>query len=106
MKWVAGLLGCWVALSLFAADLPKVGTKFKTLPKGGGRTQVEAACLPCHSTDLLAQQRLTEKQWNAELDKMLKWGAVFKDTDRPKMLLYLVKNFGPENKFSATRAKP
>lgn len=92
--------------TLAAAELPKLGTQFKSLPKGSGRTQTEAACLPCHATDLLVQQRLNEKQWTAELDKMIRWGAVVKEQDRPKILLYLVKNFGPTNKFAPTRVRP
>jgi hypothetical protein len=87
-------------------SLPKLGTQFKPLPKGTGRAQVEAACLPCHSTDILAQQRLNEKQWNAEVDKMIRWGAVVAAGDRAKMVVYLVKNFGPENKFTPTRVRP
>ena len=31
-----------------------------------GRQLVEASCLPCHSADILVQQRLTEKQWTAD----------------------------------------
>jgi len=86
--------------------LPQMGTKFKQLPKGVGRTTVEAACLPCHSADMLAQQRLNEKQWTAEVDKMIRWGAVVADADKAKMIVYLLKNFGPENKFTPTRVRP
>ena len=89
-----------------STPLPQLGTKFKELPKGEGRAQVEAACLPCHSTDILAQQRLNEKQWTASVEKMVRWGAIVPDTQKAKIVLYLAKNFGPQNKFVPTRVRP
>jgi hypothetical protein len=97
-----------IALVVLAAaqTLPQVGTKFKELPKGKGRTQVEAACLPCHSADILVQQRLTEKQWTATVEKMMRWGAVVRDQDKQTMVVYLAKNFGPDNRFTPTKVRP
>jgi hypothetical protein len=96
---------------LFAAatareSLPQLGTRFHALPDDSGKEQVEAACLPCHSADILVQQRLTDKQWAANVDKMIRWGAVVADADKPKIALYLSKNFGPENKFTPMRVLP
>jgi hypothetical protein len=93
------------AIVLFAA-LPMLGTHFKTLPKGAGRDKVEAACYPCHSADLLAQQRLTEKQWTAAVEKMIRWGAAVKNDDKPVIIDYLSKHFGPANRFTPTRTRP
>ncbi len=64
---------------------------------------VEASCLTCHSVDILTQQRLTEKQWAANLDKMIRWGAAVKESDKPAMI---ARHFGPENKFTPIRARP
>jgi len=86
--------------------LPVLGTRFHSLPAGSGKQLVEASCLPCHSADMLVQQRLTEKQWTAEVDKMIRWGAVMKDSDKPPMITYLVKNFGIANKFVPIRTRP
>jgi hypothetical protein len=102
------------ALALAAASttkkydptLPILGTKFHSLPAGNGRQVVEASCLPCHSPDILVQQRLTEKQWTAEVDKMIRWGAVMKDADKPAMIAYLSKNFGATNTFTPTKTRP
>jgi hypothetical protein len=105
-RWVAGSLGVILFCAAAKTPLPRIGTKFKPLPKGDGVKTVEAACLPCHSSDMLVQQRLTEKQWTAEVDKMIRWGAVVADADKAKMVLYLSKNFGPENKFTPTRVRP
>ena len=86
--------------------LPILGTKFHSLPAGTGRQLVEASCLPCHSPDILVQQRLTEKQWTAEVDKMIRWGAVMKDSDKPAVIAYLSKNFGVTNTFTPTKTRP
>ncbi len=90
----------------FDARLPVLGTTFHSLPAGNGKSLVEGTCYRCHSADMLVQQRLTEKQWTAEVDKMIRWGAVVKDRDKPVMLAYLVKHFGPENKFAPIRTRP
>jgi cytochrome c1 len=86
--------------------LPVLGTKFHSLPAGTGRQLVEASCLPCHSPDILVQQRLTEKQWTATVDKMIRWGAVMKETDKPAMIAYLSNNFGVTNTFTPTKTRP
>ena len=36
---------------------------------------VRESCLMCHSDELIATQRLTAKQWKAEVEKMVGWGA-------------------------------
>jgi len=82
------------------AALPMPGTQFKQLPEGKGKAEVEAACYACHSADLLAQQRLTPKQWTATMDKMIRWGAEAKESDKQMMIDYLSRHFGPENRFT------
>lgn len=37
--------------------------------------QVAAACTTCHGRDLVAQQRITRKQWGTVIKKMTTWGA-------------------------------
>ncbi len=87
-------------------SLPALGTRFHSLPSGSGKQLVEASCFPCHSADIFVQQRLTEKQWTAEVDKMIRWGAVMKETDKPAMIAYLAKNFGAANNFAPIRTRP
>lgn len=90
----------------FDPKLPALGTKFHSLPAGSGKALVEASCFTCHSADMLVQQRLTEKQWTAAVDKMIRWGAVVKEGDKPAMLVYLARHFGPDNKFTPVRTRP
>jgi hypothetical protein len=94
-----------VKLAILLA-LPLLGTQFKPLPAGPAKAKVEAACYPCHSADLMVQQRLTEKQWTATVDKMIRWGAEVKDADKAAMIAYLAKNFGPANRFTPTKVRP
>jgi cytochrome c5 len=90
----------------FDANLPLLGTKFHALPAGSGRALVESSCLPCHSADLLAQQRLTDKQWTAAVEKMIRWGAAVKDSDKAPLIAYLAKHFGASNRFTPLRTRP
>jgi mono/diheme cytochrome c family protein len=90
---------------ILAAVLPAAGTQFKQLPAGTGKAEVETACFTCHSADLLAQQRLNEKQWTAAVEKMMRWGANVPPEKKSVVIAYLLKNFGPANKFSPTKVK-
>ena len=92
-------------LKIFLA-LPLVGTTFHSLPPGPARAKVEAACYACHSADLIAQQRLTEKQWTAEVEKMMRWGAAMDEKDKSAVIAYLSKHFGPANTFKPIEVRP
>jgi cytochrome c553 len=53
------------------------------------------ACGTCHEADVIRQQRLTRAQWEAEINKMMGWGAKVADQDRDALLDYLVRAYGP-----------
>jgi hypothetical protein len=53
------------------------------------------ACRACHQDDVIRQQRLTRTQWDAEINKMVGWGARVADQDRSTLLDYLAAAFGP-----------
>ena len=91
---------------VLAATLPMPGTKFKELPPGQAKADVEAACYACHASDLLVQQRLTQKQWTATVEKMMRWGAVVPADRKTPIVDYLAKNFGAGNKFVPTKTAP
>jgi len=78
--------------------LPLIGTKYGVLPEGKGKSVVESRCYACHSSDMLMQQRLTPKQWTAEVEKMTRWGAAVTDAEKPVIIDYLAKHFGVDNK--------
>ena len=81
----------------FDVRLPVLGTRLSQFPAGEGKAIADSACLSCHSSDMVRQQRLTEKQWNASVAKMIGWGAEVPESRRDALIAYLVKNFGPDN---------
>lgn len=91
---------------ILAATLPMPGTKFKELPPGTAKADVEAACYACHASDLLVQQRLTQKQWTATVEKMMRWGAVVPEEKKTPIIDYLAKNFGAGRQFTPTKVGP
>jgi DMSO/TMAO reductase YedYZ molybdopterin-dependent catalytic subunit len=52
-------------------------------------------CVACHDDDVIRQQRLTRTQWEAEINKMVGWGAKVSDQDRSMLLDYLAGRYGP-----------
>ena len=87
--------------------LPELGTLLRPLPDGPGKTIADGACVACHSADIIRQQRLTEKQWQATVTKMAGWGAPVTDDERGPLIAYLVRNFGPDNdRFEPVTARP
>jgi hypothetical protein len=89
--------------TILLAVLPMPGTQFKQLPPGPGKAEVEAACYQCHAADLLAQQRLTEKQWTASVEKMMRWGANVPPSQKDIIVAYLTRHYGPKNRFVPTK---
>ena len=47
------------------------------------------ACLTCHDADLVDSQRLTRAGWVRTVDKMIRWGAVVTEADKPGLIDYL-----------------
>jgi hypothetical protein len=93
--------------SNFDPRLPILGTKLAEMPPGAGKAAADSGCMTCHSADMIAQQRLTERQWTAEITKMVGWGADVPADRRDELVAYLVKNFGPDApKYSPVLARP
>lgn len=94
---LCGLAAAWLVLvppggPASAQEVPQLPT---TLPAGEGRDLVQFHCAICHDLNIVRQQRLTPGVWNEVLDDMRRFGAVFTDAQRPKILAYLAKQFGP-----------
>jgi DMSO/TMAO reductase YedYZ molybdopterin-dependent catalytic subunit len=56
---------------------------------------LRSSCVVCHDRDVIRQQRLTRAQWDAEIRKMIGWGARVRDEDRDGLLDYLVRTYSP-----------
>ena len=53
----------------------------------------EANCLMCHGGEMVDRQRLTPKQWAAEVEKMVGWGAPLPKEEAPGLVAYLSKTY-------------
>ena len=96
-----------LSTAVTAPDLPLAGTEIPLLPPGEAQTLAQTHCLACHASDMIQQQRLTETQWRAEVDKMQHWGADIHDEDKTALVLYLMSRFGPDNdRFTPIVARP
>ena len=65
------------------------------LPAGKIQAKVQTACTECHDASIIRQQRLSEKSWTKEVDKMIKWGAFVDPSDRAAFIEYLSASFPP-----------
>ena len=81
------------ALSFY---LPPLSAQSPDLPPGTARAKVATACLECHESRIILQQRLGKAAWTKEVDKMIKWGAVVDAADRDAFIDYLSTNFPPD----------
>jgi hypothetical protein len=66
------------------------------LPAGNVQAKVQTACTECHDASIIRQQRLGEKSWTKEVDKMIKWGAFVDPSDRAAFIEYLSASFPPD----------
>ena len=84
-----------LALSFFLF-LPTLWAQSPELPPGPVQAKVTTACLECHESRIILQQRLSKATWTKEVDKMIKWGAVVDAADRDAFIDYLSTNFPPD----------
>lgn len=79
-----------LATALTAAALP---SNAEGLPDGPDKDLVEAICSTCHTTGRIAAQRLTKPQWESKVLEMLQEEPDVKQSERDRIVEYLVKNF-------------
>ncbi len=72
---------------------PPAGAAAAPEPGLAAPSAFKQACLPCHEENVMKQQRMSKTQWDREIDKMVRWGAKVKDTDRSAILDYLSKSY-------------
>jgi hypothetical protein len=77
------------SLSLLCAQSPE-------MPTGAVQAKVTTACMECHESRIITQQRLSKGAWTKEVDKMIKWGALVDPADRDSFIDYLSTNFPPD----------
>jgi mono/diheme cytochrome c family protein len=94
------LLGPMFLSALFVASLTLGAASPRQRPdddddeaKEIGRRAFVENCLICHGDDMTTRQRLTAKQWTAEVEKMVGWGAPVPADQRSNLLAYLVSTY-------------
>ena len=86
----------WSVVLMFLAGLSNVHAQSIDLPAGPVQARVRTACTECHDSRIILQQRLSDKAWTREVDKMIKWGAVVDPADRDAFIRYLSLSFPPD----------
>jgi len=61
--------------------------------KAAGRRAFVENCLICHGEDMTSNQRLSAKQWTAEVEKMVGWGAPVPSEQKAGLLAYLTTTY-------------
>jgi sulfite oxidase len=77
------------------ASTTRVSTGVPGVGFNGPPAALKTSCLACHDQDVIEQQRLTRQQWDAEINKMVGWGAKVSDQDRSALLDYFASRYGP-----------
>jgi len=80
------------ASPLFSGESPSS----PDLPPGPMQGKAITACIECHESRIIMQQRLSKQSWSKEVDKMIRWGAVVDPNDHDALIDYLSTNFGPD----------
>ena len=57
---------------------------------------LENTCTACHDLDLVSDQHLSKEEWTAIVNSMVAKGASLEDKDKPVLVEYLAKTYGPK----------
>ena len=60
-----------------------------------GEATYKRACLVCHESDIISQQKLSKAGWTNSVNKMIRWGATVPDAEKEALIDYLAAQFPP-----------
>ncbi len=66
-----------------------------SLPAGREMTALQTDCEICHGREMWASQRLSRATWEAEVTKMIKFGAPVQKSEKAALVSYLARYLGP-----------
>lgn len=79
-----------------AATLSLTAVSFgASLPAGPEFTTLQADCEICHGREMWASQRLSHAVWEAEITKMIGFGAPVPKSQKEALVNYLTRYLGP-----------
>lgn len=101
------LVACSFLIAFVALSAGAQSATDNGLPDGPMQNQARTACLMCHDSHIIVQQRLSKTAWGKEVDKMIKWGAIVSPSDRDPLIDYFSTNFPPDKPaYTAKRSAP
>jgi cytochrome c5 len=71
-------------------------TTAQDLPEGDGKKILQNSCTACHGLDDVVNSHMDKTGWTNLVESMISNGAQVDDKDKPVLVDYLVKNFGPQ----------
>ncbi|HLM80003.1 MAG TPA: hypothetical protein VK302_05150 [Terriglobales bacterium] len=83
--------GLSLAVAVFCGSV--AAAQSPSLPAGAAQAKVTTACMECHDSRIILQQRLSKVVWAKEVDKMVEWGALVDPADQDRFVDYLSVNF-------------
>jgi hypothetical protein len=75
--------------------LGRAAAQGNPLPPAPNMPLVLGACIPCHSAEMVAQQRLDRPTWEVIVERMISYGAPITAETKPLILEYLVTHLRP-----------
>jgi len=96
--WVIAVIAVATILmaSPYRAGASRGFTTTQDLPEGEGKKILQNSCTACHGLDDVVSSHMDKNGWLNLIDSMISNGAQVDDKDKPVLVDYLVKNFGPQ----------
>lgn len=79
-----------------SASAPVISSAAPLLSDTAAHAMIVDDCLSCHTEQMLAQQRLTPRQWASEVKKMQGWGAPVEPENIEPLAAYLAAKYSTE----------
>ncbi len=92
---LASLLSALVGWTVITAAQEEDRTAIEPATARKAATLILARCAVCHTTDLIAQQRLPPDRWQATVEKMVHWGADLSQEEAAIVVQYLTARNHP-----------
>jgi cytochrome c5 len=82
-------------LAMHFGPRPAVSHAPAAASDGAGESTYKRACLVCHESDIISQQKLSKAGWTNSVNKMIRWGATVPEAEKEPLIDYLAAQFPP-----------